>query len=518
MKTKHLEKLINKLKKDGFLAWMEELKSMDETREIYLVGGALRDALLGINFIKDYDFVVRMVELNRLGQELTKLGKVSLVGKHFGVYKFTPKNKKLDTAYDIALPRTDTAKMTGGYRDFDVQYNEKLSIQEDLGRRDFTINALAYNIFNHKLIDEFGGIKDLADKRIKTVGNAYERFEEDYSRMLRAIRFACQLNFEIEQNTWAAIKKLINHINDETADGERIVPYEVIAAEFLKTFTAQPVRAFDLYDKAGVFTVLAPEILAMKNCPQPPNWHAEGDVFAHTRLCLKNLASEAFKKRFNKQIIGRDNRKKRKADNPSYNLISAELVIALLWHDVGKSYTIQTPENDGTDRLRFNNHDMIGAKIAQKNFEKMKLSAAPDFAFDVGHAIWLIERHHLFDTKTIKEMKNSTIEKYFFGGRHAGEDLLKMGFIDMFSSVRQDTGNGNVENFEMMLNRINELKKLGKDKKLPRPLLNGQEVMKILKIKPGIRVGRILGALREWQLSGKVTTRVWAIKKIKELK
>jgi len=148
----------------------------------------------------------------------------------------------------------------------------------------------------------------------------------------------------------------------------------------------------------------------------------------------------------------------------------------------------------------------------------MKLSAAPDFTFDVGHAIWLIERHHLFDTKTIKEMKNSTIEKYFFGGRHAGEDLLKMGFIDMFSSVRQDTGNGNVENFEMMLNRINELKKLGKDKKLPRPLLNGQEVMKILKIKPGIRVGRILGALREWQLSGKVTTRVWAIKKIKELK
>lgn len=500
-----MEKLIDDLAAEGFLDWTKKLYSRSDV-EIYLVGGAVRDAFLGNGEIKDYDFVVRGIELDELGRELKALGKVDLVGKSFGVYKFMPKGKKLVVAYDIALPRKEISLASGGYRDFKVEYDEKLEIKEDLGRRDFTVNALAYEIRRREVVDEFGGEKDLKDGVIRTVGNAYERFGEDYSRMLRGIRFACQLGFEIEKTTWQAMVKLMAKINDEH-EGGRIVPYEVIGSELLKSFVANPVRAYDLYDKSGGFKELVGELLKMKDCPQPPNWHSEGDVWEHTRLCLKNLESSAFKKRFKKSIIFN------RAEN---DLVGAELVMAVLWHDIGKAYTIQTPEKDGIDRIRFNNHDVESAKMAKEAFIRLKLSAAPEFDFEVDRAVWLIAKHHLFDPKTIKEMKNSTVEKYFFSERYSGEDLLKLGFIDMVSTIWADRGKGNLEGFEKMIERINELKKLGKDKKLPKGLLNGDEVMKLLGLKPGKKVGEVLEDLREQQLSGKIKSKEEAEKWIKK--
>ena len=96
-------------------------------------------------------------------------------------------------------------------------------------------------------------------------------------------------------------------------------------------------------------------------------------------------------------------------------------MMAVLLHDVGKPQTLETPEEHGTDRIRMNNHDVIGAKMAQKIFTRLKLSAAPEFDFEPERASWLIARHHLFDTQTVKEMKNATIEKYFFSERFCGE-------------------------------------------------------------------------------------------------
>lgn len=498
-----LEKVINNLEQEDFLGWTKNVYEK-KGAEMYLVGGAVRDALLGFENIKDYDFVVRGWSMEELGEKLKELGKVDLVGKSFGVYKFVPTGKKMPVAYDIALPRKEISLATGRYRDFKVDYDEKLEIKDDLARRDFTINAMAYELKSKKLVDEFGGLKDLADKKIRTVGNPYERFGEDYSRMLRGIRFACQLNWNFEDGTRHALKDLAGHINDQL-NGERIVPYEVIASELLKTFVANPAKAFGLYDVMGIFKELALELLKMKDCPQPENWHSEGDVWQHTLLCLKVLQSEAFEERFKRSII---------FDGPKHS-ISAELVMAALWHDVGKPYTIKTPEIDGTDRLRFNNHDAESAKMAKANFEKLRLSAAPEFAFDPERAVWLISKHHLFDTKKLEEMKNSTMEKYFFSRRYNGEDLLKLGFADMSASIRADTGEPDLENFEIMVARINELKKLGKDRKLPQPLLNGNEVMEVLKMKPGAKVGEILGNLREKQLSAEVKDKAGAIKFIK---
>ncbi|HRY63272.1 MAG TPA: HD domain-containing protein [Patescibacteria group bacterium] len=523
MKIENLEKTIKGLEEGGFLDWEKIVRQ--QGGEIFLVGGAVRDSLLGDREIKDFDFAVRGVEIEKLGKILGRLGRVELVGKNFGVYKFVPEGKKMKVALDIALPRTEISLATGGYKDFKVSYNHKLEIKEDLGRRDFTINAMAWNLGTGELIDEFGGWKDLKNKKIRTVGNAYERFHEDYSRMLRGIRFACQLDYEIQETTFVALKKLIGKINDQRGE-ERIVPYEMIGEEFLKAFVADPVGAFDLYDKSGAMQEIVPELLAMKNCPQPKNWHSEGDVWTHTRLCLKNLSGEAFQERFEQPIIFGDEGKRQKASlaeresrrakgKNKEKLFGAELVMAVLWHDVGKPLTIITPDKDGSDRIRFNGHDESGADLAEGIFKKLKLSAAPDFDFEPERASWLIRRHHLFDTKPATEMKNSTLEKYFFSERYSGEDLLKLGFIDQSSSI-QENGEPSLDNLNLMVKRIEELKKLGKGRRLPKPLIDGNEVMKILKIKPGKKVGKILEELREKQLTGKIKDREGAVREVKK--
>jgi len=524
MQKKKLENLIDQLTTKGALAWTRNVYAK-KGANIFLVGGAVRDALLNKKEIKDYDFVVSGIEIQELENILSASGKVDLVGKKFGVFKFVPQENNNNEAIDIALPRKEISLVTGGYRDFKIDYDEQLSIKEDLGRRDFTINAMAWDLKNKKLIDEFGGVKDLENKIIKTVGNAYERFEEDYSRMLRGLRFACQLDFKIEEITWQAIIKYIQHLNNlQKGKDERVVPYEVVANELLKTFVINPVRAFDLYDKSGAMEMLMPELLQMKNCPQPVNWHSEGDVWQHTRLCLLNLMSDAFKNRFKNKIIFDDKVKSRKSKVPSSPRLRwtsegqmSELVMAILWHDVGKPYKIQTPEKDGTDRIRFNNHDVESAKLAQSKFEELKLSSVPEFDFDPEKAAWLVAKHHLFDPKTVKEMKNSTLEKYFFSNRHNGEDLLKLGFIDALSSVWQENEKQRFDGFNLLVQRINELKKLGKGKKLPQAFLNGNEVMKILKMKSGAEVGKILDILREQQLSGKIRNKEEAMQFVKKI-
>jgi poly(A) polymerase len=507
---KQLKQALEKLRRARLLAWTRKVYVKPEAR-VFLVGGAVRDILLKREGVVDYDFVVQGWEIDELEKFLAGEGKVNLVGKRFGVFKFMPKGKKGGEPLDIALPRTELSLASGGYRDFKVNFKADLPIEEDLGRRDFTVNAMAYELKGGYLVDKFGGLDDLKNKTIKTVGNAYERFEEDYSRMLRALRFACQLHWQIDKTTFTALKKLVSHLNDER-ENERVVPYEVIASELLKSFTAYPVKAFDLYDKSGVLRQLMPELLKMQACPQPANWHSEGDVWEHTRLCLKNLTGAAFKKRFKRPFI------KKEVNANKACKISAELVMAVLWHDVGKAYTIQTPEKDGTDRIRFNNHDVVGAEIARKRFKRLKLSAAEGFDFQPERAAWLIAKHHLFDPRTVKAMKNSTIEKYFFSDKYNGEDLLKLGFVDILSSVWAKDDDKRFEGFELMLKRIDELKKAGKGRQLPKPLLNGDEVMELLKLRPGRQVGEILDILREKQLSGEVKNKQAAIKLLDKIK
>jgi len=482
---KIVSKFIQRLKKDGILDFAKKLVKKFPRAEVHLVGGAIRDALLGLPDEQDYDFVVRKVKAKDLEKFLAKEGKVFLVGKHFGVFKFLPKKIKVKIPLDIALPRKEHALGTGGYRDFEIQSNPNLVINEDLSRRDFTINALALKISDSQLIDEFNGLNDLKNRIIKTVGNPEERFKEDYSRMLRALRFACQLDFKIEEKTWPAIKKLIPKLNSKIR-GERIISYEVIAKEFLKAFYFNPLKAFDLYNQSGAFKILIPEILKMKGCPQPKNYHSEGDVWVHTKLCLQILNSAKFKKQF-------------KMEGPNI-----ELILGIIFHDLGKPYTIKTPEKNGTDRIRFNEHDLIGADLTRKICQRLKLSSADEFKIDPERLAWLVKSHLLLLHGHVEEMKNSTIEKYFFNPKFNGQNLLKLAFVDGLASVPAK-GESDLTNFYKMIKRIKDLQTMSKEKeRLPKSILDGHQIMKKFNLKPGPQIGELLKILREEQLAKRV--------------
>ena len=490
---KRLSQLKKNLARKPYLKFIKKLFKKFPESEIYLVGGAVRDTLLGLKEQKDYDFVVRNIAPQSLNEFLEKIGQVSLVGKNFSVYKFYPQGKKLDEAIDIALPRTEHALNTGGYKDFEVQSDYRMPIKEDLARRDFTINAFAFDLKNGKLIDEFRGLSDLENKIIRTVGEPKKRFSEDYSRMLRALRFSCQLDFKIEINTFKSIKENISNINKKRLVSnkfERVVPSETISEELLKAFYENPKRALELYDKSSTFEQLVPELLAMKDCLHPKNFHSEGDVYEHTKLCIENLKSKNFRKQFK--------------DNPEIN---TELIIAVLLHDIGKPLTIKTPEKDGTDRIRYNEHDIKGAKLARSICKNLKFDSEPRESIlrvNPENVFWMIKRHLITLHGDINKMRAATIEKLFFNKLRPGKNLLRLLYIDAISTI-PEKGETDLTNFYKLVKRIKDLDKLHKEKdKLPPPILDGNEIMAKLKLKSGPQIGKLLSILREEQLQGRV--------------
>ncbi|MBI5370002.1 CCA tRNA nucleotidyltransferase [Candidatus Uhrbacteria bacterium] len=228
---------------------------------LYLVGGAVRDILLQrAQTTKDFDFVVRGVSAEIIEAWFAKRGEINLVGKTFGVFKFMPQglNPAQSSYIDIALPRREqsSAESQGGYKDFDVQTDATLAIEDDLSRRDFTINAMAIDLRTFDLIDPFGGVNDLEAHLIRTVGEAQIRFDEDLSRMLRAIHFAAQLGFTIEPATLEAITRNIARLHDRKDRGDFIVPRETIGEELAKAFFASPTLAEQWLKKAGALEIL----------------------------------------------------------------------------------------------------------------------------------------------------------------------------------------------------------------------------------------------------------------------
>ncbi|MBU1180381.1 CCA tRNA nucleotidyltransferase [Patescibacteria group bacterium] len=472
---KTIQKFNETLKKEGVFDLARVLRKKFSKAELYLVGGSVRDIVLD-RPVKDIDILICKVKIKDLERELKKIGKVSLVGQRFSVLKFVPKNGK--GYIDIAIPRKDFPKGTGIYKDLKVKSDPNLPIECDLERRDFTINTMAWNILKEELVDPFGGMEDLKRKIIRTVGRAQERFREDYSRMLRAIRFAMQLNFKIEDRTRRAIKKHIGHIDDKIGK-ERKVPYEIISSEFLKAFDAEPIKTIELYFDCGAMKKLMPEICAMKSCTQPKEFHSEGDVLTHTLLALKSLDSKMFKKYFSQPI-------------------TLTTKIAILLHDVGKPKTKKKIQG----KIKFRNHAQEGAKIAKKMLGRMKMSAPPEVGINVEEAAWLINNHLLFLHTDPEKMKKTTFEKYLFNERFSGEAHLWLFLADAMAT-KPAGKNTDFTRFKKAYKLWKEMQKEEK-KKPPKSLLNGREVMNILKIKSGPKVGEILELLREEQLNKRI--------------
>ncbi|MDO8560369.1 MAG: HD domain-containing protein [bacterium] len=465
---------------------------------VYLVGGMVRDLAIG-RPTTDYDLVVANVPSADLERTLGELGTVDLVGKTFGVFKFVPRDGDRSRAIDVALPRTEHAFGTGGYRDVQVQSDHTLPIENDLARRDFTVNAIALELASSstpnikkiknlpptsykllpRLIDPHGGMDDLSREHIRAVGDPGTRFQEDYSRILRAIRFSCQLDFEIEAKTWTAVRAGVPQLN-RVAHGERVVPHEVIAKELVKAVVAQPAWALELLDESGVLQHLMPELLKMKGCPQPPQFHSEGDVWTHTVLAFGKLDSAGFQREFPRAHI------------------TPELVWAVLFHDVGKPPTLTV-----SDRIRTNGHDVAGAKIFRQVADRLKLSSA---GLQVDAIEQLVAKHLLSTHAKRNEMKETTIEKYFFNDQFPGEQLLQLTYVDIAATV-PPSGRPDFETYRILKRRINALReRLSAKRRLPKALLDGHAIMALLKIPPGPQVQQAKDYLREEQLAGRVRT------------
>jgi len=319
--------------------------------EIYLVGGKVRDILLE-RASYDYDFVIRQVKAKDLEVFLAKEGSVNFVGKSFGVFKFVPdlglgakslqkgkdeligqdgpKKYDLTEAIDIALPRTEESFNTGGYRDFDVQTDPALPIDKDLFRRDFTINAMAINIKTKEIIDPFDGQTDLKNKIIRTVGDPKLRFGEDYTRLIRAIRFSVQLYFKIDQPTYLAIQNLAPKI--QTMATERLTE------EFNKILLSPNAEfGLQLLQKSNLLKYYIPELEQGVGVSQ--NRSHIYSVFTHNVKALGFAAQR------------------------NYNL---NVRLAALFHDIAKP---QVKAGAGPDST-FYNHDIVGAKITRKILQR----------------------------------------------------------------------------------------------------------------------------------------------------
>jgi len=280
----------------------------------YYAGGSVRDLLRG-QVPKDID-----VATDARPEAVQKMfSRTYAVGAHFGVIVVLENGFQ----FEIATFRSDGAYLDGR-RPSEVHF---ATAEEDAARRDFTINGMLFDPEANAVIDFVDGRADLEARLIRAIGDPSQRFAEDRLRILRAVRFATVLGFEIEPSTWEAVVAHAPSINEISA--------ERIREELVRIFTSpQRVRGWDLLDTSGLMRAILPEVEAMKGCDQPPQFHPEGDVFKHTRIMLDLLPEEA----------------------------SLPLVFSVLFHDIGKPATSSVDENG---RIRFNGHDRVGAEMGE---------------------------------------------------------------------------------------------------------------------------------------------------------
>ncbi len=426
--------------------------------EIYIVGGAVRDVLMGKNVV-DWDYTT-----NAKPDEITNMFPDSFYDNVFGTVGIPSENGL--KAHEITTFRTE--------RDYkDSRHPEKIewgkTLDEDLQRRDFTINSMAIKLKQNnetEIIDLYGGQKDINHKIIKAVGDAHTRFQEDALRMMRAIRIASQLGFEIEKNTKIALKDCAPLITK--------IAYERIRDELLKILSSQfAAEGILLLREVGILEIIMPEMEKTFGVEQKsPNRHHIYDVGTHLVMSLKNCES-------NDPIVR----------------------FATLIHDIGKPSVFKKLDSGV---ITFYNHEIVSAKITSKLAQRFRLSKKD------GDKLWRLVRYHQF---TVDENQTDSAIRRFI--RNVGKDLIE----DMITLRVADRLGGGAHatswRLEEFRKRIIEVQKEPfsiKDLKI-----NGSDVMNILNLKPGPVVGEILNNLYKEVIDKKIqNTNEDLTKKLKE--
>jgi poly(A) polymerase len=408
-----------------------------------LAGGCVRDMLLGRE-PKDYD-----VATSARPEQVVKLFPGSkTVGAHFGVVVVRAGEHDF---VEVATFRSD-GSYSDGRRPDSVTYSTP---EMDAERRDFTVNGLFFDPLADKVIDHVGGQNDLKMGLLRAIGVPARRFEEDRLRLMRAVRFATVLGFDIEHATWESVCGLADKIST--------VSIERIREEFIVIMLHENrVRGFDLLVNSGLMAHILPEILVLQGCEQPPQFHPEGDVFVHTRLMLSLLPPK----------------------------VSLPLVMSVLLHDIAKPAT-QTRDAD-TGRIRFNGHDKLGAEMTGTIMRRMK------FPNDVIEPTVVAVEHHMTFME-VKKMRTATLKRML--SRPTMDDELALHRVDCLGS------NGKLDNYEYMLAKREEF---ANAPLVPPRLVNGADLMR-LGWPAGPELGRVLNDIQTLQLEGQLTTKELAI-------
>jgi poly(A) polymerase len=439
--------------------------------QAYLVGGCVRDLLLGRE-AADYD-----VSTDATPREVMRIfPETYAVGAQFGVVlvpvdglaardleeaaRHDPVETTVEAAkhksIEVATFRNDGIYSDGRHPD-EVRFSK--TAQEDVQRRDFTINGLLLDPLDlafqpeGRVLDYVGGRADLDARIIRTIGDAERRFGEDKLRMLRAVRFAARFNYTIEPQTMSAIQRLAAQIHQ--------VSRERIREELTKMLTeGHAKRAFELLDELRLLHEVLPEIEKMKGVEQPPQYHPEGDVWIHTLLLLDKLPAG----------------------------VSRTLAWGALLHDVGKPPTFRR----APDRIRFDLHVDVGVAMAKEICQRLRMSND-----DTEQILALVNNHMRFaDTP---RMKQSTMKRFLRLPNF--DEHLELHRIDCLSS------HADLSLYDMVSRKLLETPP---QEIRPTPLINGQDLI-AMGFTPGPRFKDILSAVEDQQLEGAIRSHEEAV-------
>lgn len=413
-----------------------------ENGELFEVGGSVRDLLINPDVeSKDRDYLVTGIPLDDLITILRPFGRVDVVGKSFGVIKFAPKGS--DSTFDIAIPRTE--KSTGtAHRDYEVAYDPDLSVEVDLKRRDFTINAMAREIPSGKLIDPYGGRQDIEKNIIRIVFP--EAIEEDPLRILRGAQFAARFEFRIETETLRVMKENVPLL--KSVSSERMA--EEINKMLLKA--DKPSIGFRYLLEIGALDLIFPELIECIGVGQPGGYH-KWDVFDHTMACIDNAPG---------RLVVR---------------------LAAIFHDVGKPQTRELVKDGAT----FYGHDRLSTKVTAEALKRLRYSN------EIIEQVSKLVSKHMFSDRAGEKGVRRLIKAV---GTELVYDLLDLRRADI---VAQGMGQDPSEMDEFEARVIEEI-----EKKAPFGLkdlaVNGDEIKSEFGILEGPLVGQILNDLLEMVL------------------
>ena len=432
--------------------------------EVYFVGGCVRDFLME-QPIKDWDLTT-----NATPPQIQKIFPYSFYDNRFGTVGVPfEKGKGEEDVFEKNFVEITTYRRESGYEN--LRHPGKIewgkTIEEDLSRRDFTINAIALGLAQ-EIIDPFGGREDIKNKVVQTVGNPEERFNEDALRLLRAIRFANQLKFKIEEKTWKAIVKNALHITKISA--------ERVRAELLKILsTDQAYEGILLLDQAGMLGMIIPELSEGKGVSQVrPGRHHKTDVFTHNILSLKHT--------------------------PSPDPI---IKLATLLHDVGKP---RVAGKDKEGHVIFYNHEVKGAQMAREIAQRLR------FSNKQKDKIVNLIRWHMF---TVDEhITDSAVRRFI---RRVGvENVADM--MDLRIGDRLGGGTQTAESWRLKKFKERVASELNPPFTINDMAVDGNDVMREFKIRPGPKVGELLKKLfEEVDEDLSKNTREYLLKRIHEI-